>query len=523
MKRALLFFLALLPVWPVRAAPSAETQTVSTDANPAVQLPQIVVTASREKKTTPLFTTNPLFDHPFADLRSGPMIEAIFWRHKYLKDNPAEQAIIVTTHRGSRILSATTVYTRKGKVYGSSNALGERFPIKGATPASLRTPAGIAQVTDYIVKLRSDYLAMAQPTADPAFISMPGDTEGDPIAAPTLGAVMVGAEESGDYTLVGNVVDPQPAGSILSDGTVVVAPGDLALIAATQANVRHVFFPGTSHEILGWTYEALRNVERAGIVPVVLGWIKGSNTGAAIPPFSAFTRLQGNSEAEVRRSPFPRPDQFIAFDWDGVQYYYHPDVGTWAQPLPVNALTGLPDLCVRNGALIECVYFCAVFGQKHPDGRTALVPGDPVAAAYQTDGKLGLFIPTLGGFTLPPAYLKALDDPEYLGQIRDQVVAAKKAPGKAAGAIPEEMSGDDGDIQIRRAFLACQAAGIPCQLNENGPPSLAFTWNGIAYAYGSDRHIRSSVAAGEPKSPTALVGPAINLAEAKEPSRWRSR
>ncbi len=260
--------------------------------------------------------------------------------------------------------------------------------------------------------------------------------------------------------------------------------------AFAQAAARATAIQGfgqPSNELVSLTYAGLHDPAHAGLVPVSLG------------------------ETTYRNARVP----CIVFDWDGVQYTYQPDRGTTGQPIPINALTGLPDLCVRNGALLECVYFCAVFGKQHPGSSPAMIPGEPIAVAYQTDGKLGLFIPTLGGFSLPSQYLKALADPEYLGQIRDQVVTAKKPQARAADAIPEEMQGDDGDLQMRRAFLACQAAGIPCQLNENGAPSLAFTWNGIAYAYGSDQQIRSSVATSAPKSPTALVGPAINLAETK--------
>jgi hypothetical protein len=69
------------------------------------------------------------------------------------------------------------------------------------------------------------------------------------------------------------------------------------------------------------------------------------------------------------------------------------------------------------------------------------------------------------------------------------VVAAKKQQGKPASALSESMPGDDGDMQMRRAFLALQAAGVTCQLDEKGPPSLAFTWDGIAYVYGADADV----------------------------------
>ncbi len=63
--------------------------------------------------------------------------------------------------------------------------------------------------------------------------------------------------------------------------------------------------------------------------------------------------------------------QCVVFDWEGVQYYYQPDLGTWAKPLPLNSITGLPYLCVQNGALLECAYFCATYAQRHPGQKAA--------------------------------------------------------------------------------------------------------------------------------------------------------
>ena len=86
---------------------------------------------------------------------------------------------------------------------------------------------------------------------------------------------------------------------------------------------------------------------------------------------------------------------------EGIQCYYQPDIGTWAQPLPTNSLTGQPFLCLTHGALMECAYFCATYHQQHPDWKAQVVPGEPVLAAFQKDDKLGIFIPSLGVFKPP--------------------------------------------------------------------------------------------------------------------------
>ncbi len=415
---------------------------VAATPEPAVQLPAVEVTASRDQGAQ-IFGGNPLFDHAFADLRSGTLIEAILWRHHYLENHPHDEAVIVTTSVGNKIISATTVYTRDGKVFGSSNALGEALSIPGLVAADLKNLQGRARALKYIFDLRA---SMELPPA----ARLGRDDTYSPEFPPPLSALLVTAEETGDY-------------------------GILGLYAANPALRRAMtqdYFTGRSDEILRWTYEALHNATRAGIVPVALAEIGAQGSGAANPAYAKFGR---------------RP--ILVFDWDGAQYYYQPDVGTRGRALPVNAITGLPDLCLKNGALLECVHFCATYLRQHPDRKAVLVAGDPVGAAYQTEDKLGLFIPTLGGFTLPKAYLKAIDDHAYLGSLRDQVVAAKKPGSSRSDAIPQQIDGDDGDMQMRRAFLAFQAAGIPSRLHEEGPPSLDFDWEGLSYVYGSDQQV----------------------------------
>jgi hypothetical protein len=182
----------------------------------------------------------------------------------------------------------------------------------------------------------------------------------------------------------------------------------------------------------------------------------------------------------------------IVFDWEGVQYLYNPDVGTQAKPLPLNPVTGLPYLCVKGGALMECAFFCATYAKQHPEEKAVLLTGDPVLAAYQSDGKLKLFIPSLGRFTLPPDFAEAIDDAASLGRVRDQLAALERQNGARPDAIPDQVPGDDAGLQRRRAFLALQAAGLPCQINEQAEPSLTFTLNGVAYVYGPDQQVRAA-------------------------------
>jgi hypothetical protein len=414
-------------------------------------------------------SANPLFAHAFADLRGGPMIEAILWRHQYLKTHPGEEAVILTTTLRSRIVSATTVYTEKGRVFGSSNALWTHFAIPEVAAADLTSAEGRARAQKSIAKLRSS-VGKSIVVAN----------------VPSRGAVLIAAEETGDYNLLWMRPTPGPR---------IPRAGSLTLQTADKPT--GPFFPGSAHEILTWTFAALHDPDHAGMVPVRLGPIRGQGRPGDDPPFPAFS----HAPSARRGLQIPAPAEFLAFDWDGIRYYFHPDIGTYFRPLPVNAVTGLPYLGLPRGALAECVYFCATFARQHPDGGAVLVAGDPPAAAYPAGGKLGLFIPDLGGTALTGPYLPALGSIEQLRQIRDQVVADQKSKPALPGAAFAGMNGGESDMDLRRAYLALQAAGVATRLREEGGPSLEFSWAGTNYVYAAEPASRSA----------ALVSPALQL------------
>jgi hypothetical protein len=526
-----------LPPPVLNDAPPAASPASS--AHAVIKLPPFDVTEPKEHLPSINGTfekLNHVFDGTFPSLRSGPLIEAILWRHRYLKEHPREDAIIVTTQQGTRVRSATTVYTRDGKVYGSSNALGENLLLKGLAPADLHRPEGLARARKFIAEIRgtsSDALpstaryspgggtdrdaaplstgASDDPGSPPAS-SNAGNGLGDPAApAPNpkassteiepvpsaLSSLLVAAEESGDYSILAAAAGPAQhfAASDYSNATghtdsQIQGQWDKANYELGQAAIQA--FAEPSGEILSWTYQALHDPARAGIVPVALAQVRTKGKVMTISPFDATSStdpLQPHSIVSAQKSVV-KTVEAIVFDWEGVQYLYQPDIGTEAKPLPLNAITGLPYLCVKNGALLECAYFCATYARQHPEEKAVLVPGDPVVAAYQKDGRLGLFIPTLGRFTLPKDYWDAVNDRDSLGQLRDQLVALQRQKGEAPDLIPQEIAGDDADLQMRRAFLACEAAGIPCHLNEAAEPTLDFTWEGAAYIYGSDQQVR---------------------------------
>jgi hypothetical protein len=471
--------------------PANEAETSTSSSQSVIKLPPFEVTAPRDQTPSLKQTyekANHAFDGPFPSLRSGSLIEAILWRHRYLTEHTDEEAVIVTTQKGEKIRSATTVYTKDGKVYGSSNALGEKLPIPGLVPADLHLPSGIARARNYIIAVRGGHGSSASGTDLSTLL-------------PPSGALLVTAEDSGDYSMLAQAAGaPERAPTIHG----VPIPGaqdayDTANRALRVAMVQAFAEPST--EILSWTYDAMHNSARAGIVPVALAQVHVEGSIAMISPFAANL----NDAIALRSNQLPSKNiisekkhvtQYltaIVFDWDGVQYLYQPDVGTQGKPLPLNPVTGLPYLCVKGGALMECAYFCATYAKQHPDEKAVLLPGDPILAAYQSDGKLGLFIPSLGRFTLSKDFADAIDDAASLAQLRDQLVALQQQQrGARPDVIPDQILGDDTDMQMRRAFLAFQSAGIPCQLNEDAGPSLSFTLEGAPYVYGPDQQVHAA-------------------------------
>src|SRR5665213_160769 len=100
--------LAILPAWLAIASPASgqgtdnpsPSSSTTSSSPPVIKLPPFDVTAQKEqppsiKQTFEKF--NHVFDGPFPSLRSGPLIEAILWRHHYLTEHPTEEAVIVTT------------------------------------------------------------------------------------------------------------------------------------------------------------------------------------------------------------------------------------------------------------------------------------------------------------------------------------------------------------------------------------------------------------------------------------------
>ena len=146
--------------------------------------------------------------------------------------------------------------------------------------------------------------------------------------------------------------------------------------AASEAYTRDRYHQ-PAPEMLDTVYRALHDPERAGLIPV------------AVSPV--------NSQVRTRRGPGLRSMTALVFDWDGVHYVYRPYHGTVGHPIPLNPVTGLPYLCVKDGGLIESIYFSATYLKSHPAEKAVVVTSDDPAAAYTVNGKQYLVVAVSGG------------------------------------------------------------------------------------------------------------------------------
>ncbi len=226
-------------------------------------------------------------------------------------------------------------------------------------------------------------------------------------------------------------------------------------------------------------YRAMHSPDQAGVVPV------------AISPINAI--------GQSARGTVSQPGFALVFDWEGVHYVYRPHSGTIGHPIPSNPVTGLPYLCVRDPGLLESIYFAATYLQGHPGEQAVVLPeGDP-AVAFTAKNRLCLFCPSLNHFALlTRADAGAIGTQgmleSSLARIRT-ALATLPLPAKTAGRppgrhVPENLPGDTVDLQMRRIFVAFQAAGISAHLKSGAASSLNFTWRGTTYVYGPDQQLR---------------------------------
>jgi hypothetical protein len=183
----------------------------------------------------------------------------------------------------------------------------------------------------------------------------------------------------------------------------------------------------------------------------------------------------------------------VVFDWDGFHYFYNDHAGTLGMPIPKNPVTGATYLVIRDGDLLEALYFLGTYGKQHPAESSALIPplnGVPAAAAYTRKGRLWVMSPFLGRFAMLPERFK-IDQIGALEVVHQALIgrALKKTRNgtgsRPAAGVPQALPGDSWNEQVRRAYLAFKDLGIPVKFVENvrSTPGLRVTYRGTDYSY----------------------------------------
>jgi hypothetical protein len=417
----------------------------------------------------------------WVDAQGGALIQAIVWRHGYLRTHPADEAVIfVNRLSDGRVAAATTVYTEDGKLYANSFALGEHVRMGTLTAADISDAAKVEQWLGSITgqydlggsvlyafgrtggrRFRGERGAgPGYSGGELGFNADAGSTEWGPGGPLQFSPVVnnPAAARIPGYPNTGQIV-PSNANMFYGAGS----PFGLnALVRAEQDDRFHE----PESLMLDSIYRTLHDPAESGLVPVAL------NPGGSA----------------------------LVFDWEGMHYVYRPYAGTVGYPIPSNPVTGLPYLCVKDSGLLESIYFSATYLKRHPGERAVLVPSENPSAAYTANGRLVLFSPSLNHFALlEKEHASEIGDPQALvssvAKVKATLASLPATPARPAhpalGHVPEALPGDTADSQMRRIYLAFQAAGIPVYLKSGDAPSLTFTWQGVSYLYGPDQQLRT--------------------------------
>jgi hypothetical protein len=161
-------------------------------------------------------------------------------------------------------------------------------------------------------------------------------------------------------------------------------------------------------------------------------------------------------------------------------------------PIPRNPVTGAPYLVIKNGDLLESLYFVATYSKEHPEEKAALVPpvdGAHAAAVFTKAGRIWMMSPFLGRFELPARYrmedvnaIATLHKALIARELRNLPLGTASRPGTG---LPQALPGDSSNEQVRRAYLAFTGLGIQGRflMNEKRIPGLQITYQGSDYSY----------------------------------------
>jgi hypothetical protein len=254
---------------------------------------------------------------------------------------------------------------------------------------------------------------------------------------------------------------------------------------------------------------------------------------AVMGPFPvAIAKLPSGISGPEGTAPSKNADWLI-FDWNGGHYRYRPEAGVIRQPVPIDPLTRRPYLCVALGDLVESIIFCAEYRRTHPEEKAILlfVPhhanrgentGGTAAAAFTKKGSLYFHSVFFGDIALSENGRvftpQDLADPlrlhrAYESYLWSRFVSACRAKDLAVPDrwtihrggrefaellgthAPQELAGDNPELQIRRAFQRAQALGLSSEVGSQAPPEapatpepcLVLCWNVSEYVYAPAR------------------------------------
>jgi hypothetical protein len=416
-------------------------------------------------------------------IRGGQIVDAIGFRHAYLEKHPGERAVVVVVTRppNPRVTQAVVAYTAAGKLHVESVAIGD-IVAGGLTTADIDHPDVIRK---YVEDMRDTYLMdLGFPKRDDAqdlskdidFINSPSMA---PAEIPNLGANQAAAAQSAlasaeSMSLIQNL---NFTGSLMAQAE---ETGDYSNVIVGNAVTNEPIpeYPGTSEDMLTSAYHWLNDIKKVGVIPVAL--------------------------AKVTMDLTHMPDDFdqghkvttqdaVVFDWDGVHYMYNDQYGTLGMPIPRNPVTGSPYLVIRNGDLLESLYFVATYSKEHPEERVALIPpseGARASAVFTRKGRVWIMSPILGSFFELPIRYK-FENIDAIRGLHKKLISSELKNGpsgtasRPAPGLPQAMPGDSANEQVRRAYLAFTELGLPGKflVNEKRLPGLQVRYRGSEYSY----------------------------------------
>jgi hypothetical protein len=409
-------------------------------------------------------------------IRNGQLVDAIGFRHVYLQKHPEERAIVVVVTRppDPRVTQAIVAYTLGRVLHLESVAMGDIAP-GDLSAADIDHPDTIKK---YVQSIRETYtMELASPThydfddlnrgiGDTSGIQttlLQNSTPADRQKAAQQSAVAIGMSMAFMH-------DSSPFGFKIAAAE---ETGDYSNVAMGN----RVLYPGSPDDMLTSAYYWLNDEGQVGLIPVSRGKVSLD-----------LSQVDSGRDQKIR---FVTQDA-VVFDWDGVHYMYNDHFGTLGMALPKNPITGAPYLVLKNGALLESIYFVATYSKCRPAERAALVPspnGIHAAAVFTQDGQVWMMSPFLGRFALPGRF--RIDQIGTIAKLHETLIGRelKKFPSSTASlpvtGLPQAMPGDSPMEQVRRAYLAFAELGLPTKFlkNERGAPGLQVSYGGSEYSY----------------------------------------